>query len=194
MALNGISTLPTKAAKQIAKLDLSQTIRQAGGDTSANAYRVLNRYDLTLLPKAYDLPEDITKTLVDGRPWVASSPGATQYTLISLFDPADTDCYPGSGTTLTNLNGEGANATLQNGATVTNGVIVLDGVNDYVALGAQPIKWTAGEKLSVTVWFASTATGVILGQQNTNTVNNSSGWSPAFYIDDQNKQIGRAHV
>lgn len=73
MAANGISTLSTKELRQIAKLNLAQTKRQAGGDTSAPAYRPLNIYDINLLPTKY-----VGNTVVDnpnpgglqpGRPW-----------------------------------------------------------------------------------------------------------------------------
>lgn len=70
MAANGISTLPTRQARQQAKLDLAQTKRQAVG---TNGFRSLNTYDLDLLPTKYS-----GNTLVDnpnpgglmaGRPW-----------------------------------------------------------------------------------------------------------------------------
>ena len=73
MAANGISTLATKELRQVAKLDLAQTERQAGGDTNAPAYRPLNVYDINLLPTKYS-----GNTVVDnpnpgglqpGRPW-----------------------------------------------------------------------------------------------------------------------------
>ncbi len=73
MAANGISTLSTKELKQIAKLNLAQTKRQAGGNTSQPFYRPLNTYDINLLPTHY-----IGDTVVNnvhagdptpGRPW-----------------------------------------------------------------------------------------------------------------------------
>ena len=75
MAANGISTLPTRQARQTAKLDLAQAQRQALGTPG---YRDLNTYDLDLLPTRYS-----GNTLVDnanpgglqvGRPWI-SGPG-----------------------------------------------------------------------------------------------------------------------
>ena len=39
MAANGISTLANKKLRQVAKLDLAQTRRKAGGDVSKPYYR-----------------------------------------------------------------------------------------------------------------------------------------------------------
>jgi GLEYA domain len=74
MAANGISTLSTKEARQKAKLDLAQTKRQAGGDTTKPYYRINNTYDITALPTqyvgntVYNNPN--TNGLLQGRPWV----------------------------------------------------------------------------------------------------------------------------
>jgi hypothetical protein len=74
MAANGISTLATKELRQIAKLDLAQTKRQASGDTTAPYYRENNTYDVDNLPTKYS-----SNTVVDnanagglllGRPWI----------------------------------------------------------------------------------------------------------------------------
>jgi len=48
------------------------------------------------------------------------------------LDPSNASCYSGSGTTLTDLSGNGLNCTLTNGASVSGGYIVLDGTNDTV--------------------------------------------------------------
>jgi hypothetical protein len=75
MSANGISTLATKQLRQVAKLDLAQTKRQAGGDTSAAAYRPLNVYDITLLPTQYQdnavVDNPNLDGLIQGRPWTA---------------------------------------------------------------------------------------------------------------------------
>lgn len=72
MAANGISTLPTKQQRQIAKLDLAQTKRQS---VDTLGYRALNVYNIDLLPAPYvgntPTPSGIT-TLTAGRPWEAA--------------------------------------------------------------------------------------------------------------------------
>jgi hypothetical protein len=58
--------------------------------------------------------------------------------LILHWDPATKDSYPGSGTTIYDLSGNGNNGTLYNGvgySTANNGVLVFDGANDYVLGG-----------------------------------------------------------
>lgn len=91
MAANGISTLPTKEARQIAKLELAQAKRQQAGTPG---YRVLNNYNTALLPAVYSgntvapqYPE-----LVAGRPWVAGTPVATfNFILTEVSDPIITE-------------------------------------------------------------------------------------------------------
>jgi len=74
MSANGIAHLATKQARQVAKLNLAQTNRQAGGNTSAVAYRENNIYDITELPTQYIgnvIYNNPNPTgLLQGRPWV----------------------------------------------------------------------------------------------------------------------------
>jgi len=69
MALNGISTLSTKQAKQVAKLDLAATDRAAVGNPRAT-------YDITQLPTQYDDNAVVDNPniggLVQGRPWTTT--------------------------------------------------------------------------------------------------------------------------
>lgn len=68
---NTISLLPTKEERQLAKLDLAQLRRQAGGNTSTNYYRQFNVYDADLLADKYvgNTTAGTTATLVLHRPW-----------------------------------------------------------------------------------------------------------------------------
>ena len=65
MATNGISTLSTKQARQVAKLELAKTKRKAGGDTTKPYYRVRHTYDITQLPTTYKPGDNDTKDVVD---------------------------------------------------------------------------------------------------------------------------------
>lgn len=69
---NTISALPTKEARQIAKLELAQLRRQAGGNTGTNYYRVYNTYDRDLLADKYvgNDPVNVVNTLTEHRPWI----------------------------------------------------------------------------------------------------------------------------
>jgi hypothetical protein len=57
--------------------------------------------------------------------------------LVLALDAGNTKSYPGSGTTWTDLSGNGNNGTLVNGPTYNNangGYIQIDGINDYISL------------------------------------------------------------
>jgi hypothetical protein len=85
MSANGIAWLPTKEARQNAKLDLAQAKRQGktvavdgtitgSVDPTKQYYRTRNNYDITQLPTQYTV-NNITDNpntggLVLGRPWI----------------------------------------------------------------------------------------------------------------------------
>jgi hypothetical protein len=73
MAANNISTLATKELRQLAKLNLAQTKRQAGGNVSLPYFRPLNTYDITLLPTHYENDTVVNNVHAGdptpGRPW-----------------------------------------------------------------------------------------------------------------------------
>jgi hypothetical protein len=69
---NTISTATSKVDRQLAKLELAQLRRQAGGDTSSTFYRIRNVYDIDLLADKYTSNTSTigtTSTLSIGRPW-----------------------------------------------------------------------------------------------------------------------------
>jgi hypothetical protein len=69
---NTIAALPTKEARQIAKLDLAKLRRKAGGNTSADYYRDANDYNRDLLAAKYigNTATNISNTLTEQRPWI----------------------------------------------------------------------------------------------------------------------------
>lgn len=69
---NTIALLPTKEDRQLAKLELAQLRRQAGGDTSSTYYRLYNTYDVDLLADKYigNNTVNVTNTLTVHRPWI----------------------------------------------------------------------------------------------------------------------------
>ena len=75
---------------------------------------------------------------------LSHSPKIVTDGLVSYLDAANPKSYPGSGTTWSDLSGNGNNATLVNGPTYSTGSagsIVFDGVNDYGTLSsADPFK------------------------------------------------------
>lgn len=69
---NVISTSTNKVDRQLAKLELAQLRRQAGGNTTTNYYRLYNVYDVDLLADKYTSNTSTvgtTSTLVTHRPW-----------------------------------------------------------------------------------------------------------------------------
>ena len=74
--------------------------------------------------------------------------------MVLHLDAGNTSSYPGSGTTWTDLSGQGNNATLNNGPTfdsANGGSIVFDGTNDY-ALVTNPSTLQV-QNLTVSVWI-----------------------------------------
>ena len=80
MAANGISTLASKEARQVAKLDAAQTKRKASGNTSATAYRPLNTYNINNLPTKSSGNSIVDNAnaggLIQGRPWIKEEANA----------------------------------------------------------------------------------------------------------------------
>ena len=74
--------------------------------------------------------------------------------LVLNLDAAQTASYPGTGTTWTDLSGNGNNGTLVNGPTYSSanyGSIVFDGSNDYV-IGNTPSGLNVSQSCSINVW------------------------------------------
>ena len=144
MAANGISTLSTKEAKQDAKLAIAEAKRKGrvitegsgtwsdDGTDNANAawYRQGNTADKTLLANPYEgnayNPDDdeATGSLVPGRPFLGASVSITDSILDDAFvylDAGSTESYPGTGTTWSDLSGNGFDATLVGSPTWNSG-------------------------------------------------------------------------
>ena len=78
--------------------------------------------------------------------------------LVLQLDAGNSKSYPGSGTTWTDLSGNGNTGTLVNGVGYNSGnlgSLVFDGVDDYVSAPAINLT-TAG---TISVWFFKTGTG-----------------------------------
>jgi hypothetical protein len=80
--------------------------------------------------------------------------------LVLYLDAGNINSYPGTGTTWTDLSGNGNNGTLTNGPTFNSangGSIVVDGIDDYIAVNnsASLDVGGAGNSLSVCYWVYS---------------------------------------
>ena len=68
---------------------------------------------------------------------ISRGPKIVSSGLVLCFDAANKNSYPGTGTTWTDLSGNGRNLTLTNGPTFSAanlGSIVFDGINDYAVV------------------------------------------------------------
>jgi hypothetical protein len=119
MSANGISTLSTKALKQVAKLNIAQAKKQGktvakngtisgAVDSTKNYYRARNTYDITQLPTQYtgNAVTDNANTggLVKGRPWLPNYQSAGLQVFLQTA--------PITGATWTDTSGNGNNATI----------------------------------------------------------------------------------
>ena len=79
-------------------------------------------------------------------------PNLVRNGLVLLLDAANTRSYPGSGTTWSDLSGNGYNATLVNGPTVSSSGVELDGNDDYIAVShSGDLAFTSGN-FTIAVW------------------------------------------
>jgi hypothetical protein len=132
MSANGISTLTTKQAKQLAKLDIAQAKRQGktvavDGTTTGNIdpsqpyFRQNNIYDINLLPTKYSGNNIVDNANPDGlqlgRPWIPVVESAP--TLLIDLGASNDASYPGSGTAWNDISGYTRNATLYNSPAYT---------------------------------------------------------------------------
>jgi hypothetical protein len=92
-----------------------------------------------------------------------------QYTsdnLVLHYNPKMTESYPGSGTTLTDLTGNGMNGTLSN-ITYSNSVFSFNGTNSQVNIPDNAILEPGSGSWTIEVWLNNSGTsGTVLGKYN----------------------------
>ena len=104
---------------------------------------------------------------------LSHSPSLVLPGLVLCLDAGNSKSYPGSGTTWTDLSGNGNTGTLTNGPTYSSangGSLVFDGTNDYIDCGNSAVfNQSGGKSFTVTCWaLFNTAT------QNHNPVFNKA--------------------
>jgi len=107
--------------------------------------------------------------------------------LILNLDAGNPSSYPGSGTSWTDLSGNGNNGTLTNGPTFNSdngGSIVFDGTNDNALLPINFFSYPSLTTFSISLWFKSSQSngGTLFGQQNTNNPSSANGYVPVIYL------------
>ena len=121
-----------------------------------------------------------------GRTHIATK-GIVQSGLVLNLDVGASTSYPDSGTTWTDLSGNGNNGTLTNGPTYSSsdgGSLILDGVDDYVLAGPIPFTGTSTASVSWGLWVRPSSTaGNIMSMSN---VNPQTSWNmPPIAADGQ---------
>lgn len=139
---NKISTLATREARQVAKLELAALDRAAYGTRRSV-------YDITELPAKYSNNTVVNNSnpdgLLVGRPWVDISRTGLQLYL----DPASTASYPGSGTSIYDLSTNTYTGTLVNGVGFSSDALTFDGNNDYIDMNTA----ITATNFTVISWF-----------------------------------------
>jgi hypothetical protein len=105
------------------------------------------------------------------------------------IDAANLRSYSGTGLTSSGLIG-GIGVTLVNGtgfSSSNNGSFIFDGSDDYIRLPTNFFNPDSGTPFTVSVWFRTGTSGMILGQENGATPGTGSGWNPAIYVDTNGK-------
>lgn len=103
---------------------------------------------------------------------LAHSPSIVRSGLVLHLDAANTKSYPGSGTTWTDLSGNGRTGTLIAGPVFSSdnkGNFTLDGANDYVNFG-DILKFASTSNLTISAWFKInnfSITNFIIARRNT---------------------------
>jgi len=95
-----------------------------------------------------------------GRTHIATK-GVVQSGLVLNLDAGVSSSYSGSGTSWTDLSGNGNTGTLTNGPTydsANGGSIVFDGVNDFIGCG-NILNFERTNPFTISVWFRTTKSG-----------------------------------
>jgi hypothetical protein len=98
--------------------------------------------------------------------------------LVYQIDPSNTLSYPGSGTTVTDISGQGNTATLVNGTAFSSNQFSFDGTNDIINI-THSASLNLGQAFTVGMWVRANALGANLDVNRqvlyTTRVNNPAG-------------------
>ena len=117
---------------------------------------------------------------------IAYNPSVVMNGLVLYLDAANPKSYPGSGTTWTDLSGNGNNGTLVNGVGYSSGnkgSLTFDGTNDYVDISNSSIGNFGTSNFTVSCWGKATSgisdTRGIFSKYNPHS-GNGTGWFMFF--------------
>lgn len=112
---------------------------------------------------------------------VSYAPNVVRNGLVLYLDAANTKSYPGSGTTWTDLSGNGRTATLVNGPmfnSANNGSIIFDGFDDHASLGT--FTGLGSSNRTFSTWFKLIAFPASAGRIVTFPADDGSTDFPAY--------------
>jgi len=89
---------------------------------------------------------------------IAYNPKIPTADLSLLFDPANSKSYPGSGTTIFDLSGNGNNGTLSGSPVFSNGIMTYDGSDDQIAVSANQNSLDFSSNQTILIWMYHTYT------------------------------------
>lgn len=122
---------------------------------------------------------------------ISRGPKTVTNGLVLALDAADTNSFPGSGTTWTDVSGNNITGTLVNGPAVSNGILSLDGTNDYVNINFNSIFNVTSNPFTVSVWHRNNNAGT--GYNGIITADNT-GDNTWKILKDINEQFYKVRV
>ena len=118
---------------------------------------------------------------------LSHSPQISLNGLTLCLDAGNTKSYPGSGTTWTDLSGNGNNGTLVNGVSFSSnsgGVLITDGINQYIDIISPNLSTTNNTIMCATRYVDLTTPGRIVSARSNNwLLGHHSGNSSSYYAN-----------
>ena len=114
----------------------------------------------------------------------AAGPNVVEDGLVLALDAGNTQSYPGSGTTWSDLSDSGNDGTLTNGPTFSSadgGAFEFDGTNDYVSFSSSQ---NIGNEITISIWTNPTLNSTINALLSTKGSASSSGY--ALFVNEYN--------
>jgi hypothetical protein len=124
---------------------------------------------------------------------LAHSPALVTSGLTLCLDAANSKSYPGSGTTWTDLSGNGNNGTLVNGVGYSGdnlGSLSFDGVNDYVSANISSFFTSYSQQITMEAWvYIPTSATWTNGNYGNIFARGSFGGSHGLWRTTTNNQV-----
>ncbi len=130
---------------------------------------------------------------------VYAGPDVVENGLVLALDAGNPKSYPGSGTTWTDLSGNGNDGTLINGVGYSNnnnGVLVTDGINQYIDIISPNLSTSDNTVICATRYVDLTTPGRIVSARSNNWLlghhsgNSSSYYANSWVYNPSNSGIG----